>query len=68
MSTPQCLTIVDAAAVMSVSKSSLYQLIASGKLKVIKVGRRTLVPVTSLRAFIDDAVQERAKTARASAS
>lgn len=34
-------------------RSKFYELIAAGEIEVVKVGRRTLVPDASLRAFVE---------------
>lgn len=36
-----------------ISRSKVYQLIAAGDLKPVKIGRRTFVPEASLQAFFD---------------
>lgn len=46
-------TIPDAARALSLGRSSVYKMIASGDLRVVRVGRRTLVPMTALRALVD---------------
>jgi excisionase family DNA binding protein len=38
--------------VLSISRSKLYELIASGDLKVVKLGSRTLVPHSELVRFL----------------
>lgn len=42
----------DAVRMTGLSRSKIYQLIASGDLEIAKVGRSTVVLVTSLRSFI----------------
>lgn len=44
--------IPDAVRMTGLSRSKIYQLIAAGDLEIAKVGRSTLVLVTSLRMFI----------------
>lgn len=44
--------IPDAVRMTGLSRSKIYQLIASGDLEIAKVGRSTVVLVTSLRTFI----------------
>jgi excisionase family DNA binding protein len=39
---------------LRISRSILYELFASGKLKFVKLGRRTLVADEDLRAFVDN--------------
>jgi excisionase family DNA binding protein len=43
----------DAARILSVGRSTVYDLIRSGRLRSIKIGRRRLVPRSALDAFID---------------
>ncbi|WP_338691751.1 helix-turn-helix domain-containing protein [Bradyrhizobium sp. 26S5] len=40
---------------LSVGRTTLYTLIADGKLTVIKVGRRTLISARSIEAFLGTA-------------
>lgn len=47
------LSIPDAAAALGVGRSTVYKTIAAGNLKVVRIGRRTLVPVAALRALVD---------------
>ena len=42
-----------AAARISLSRSQLYELISAGEIPAIKVGSRTLICETDLRAFLD---------------
>lgn len=44
--------IPDAVRMTGLSRSKIYQLIAEGDLEIAKVGRSTVVLVTSLRTFI----------------
>ena len=50
---PLAYSIKDASRVSSLSRSRLYELIAAGELQIRKVGKRTLIPVASLRALIE---------------
>ena len=43
----------DAAKALSLGRSKIYELICSGDLKVVKIGRRTLITVTSIRELVD---------------
>lgn len=49
---PVAVRIPRAAAMLGIGRSSLYLCIAAGEIETIKVGRSTLVPVESLRAFV----------------
>lgn len=51
---PLTVTISDAKLALGIGTTKLYELIAQGRIRVIKLGRRTLVRVDSLRRLIDD--------------
>ncbi len=38
---------------VGVGRSKFYEYVAAGEIEIVKVGRRTLVPQESLRAFVD---------------
>lgn len=42
-----------AAKALSLGRTSIYALIREGRLKAVKVGRRTLITTESIRALID---------------
>ena len=42
----------EAASALRLSKSVLYELIRSGRLRTVKAGRRRLVPVTALAEYV----------------
>ncbi|WP_052730579.1 helix-turn-helix domain-containing protein [Sphingomonas sp. SRS2] len=42
----------EAARMLSIGRSTLYQLIGSGDIATIKAGRATLVPIDSIRKFV----------------
>lgn len=48
-------TIPDASAVSGIGRTAIYELIGSGELTAIKIGRRTLVTAASLRRLIESA-------------
>lgn len=48
---PLLVSINDAAAVLSLGRSKIYQLIQSGDLSIVKIGRRTLVSMKSIQAL-----------------
>jgi len=50
---PERLTVrvSEAAAMLSIGRSTLYQLIGSGDIATVKAGRTTLIPVESIRQF-----------------
>lgn len=49
---PVAVRIPQAAAMLGIGRSTLYLCIAAGEIEAIKVGRSTLVPVESLKAFV----------------
>ncbi|WP_439359927.1 helix-turn-helix domain-containing protein [Bradyrhizobium sp. DASA03007] len=51
-------SIVEACDLLSIGRTTLYQLIKAGDLQTRKVGRRTLIPAKSLDTFIG-AVEQR---------
>lgn len=48
------ISIKDAAKALSLGRTSIYALIRNGKLETIKLGRRTLVKVASIRRLLGD--------------
>ncbi|QDC37207.1 helix-turn-helix domain-containing protein [Sphingobium fuliginis] len=50
---PLAVRIPQAARLLGIGRSTLYQFIASGEIETIKVGRSTLIPTDTLRAFIE---------------
>jgi excisionase family DNA binding protein len=51
---PYLLSIKQAIYELGISRTALYELIADEKLKTVKIGRRRLVPLESIEAFIAD--------------
>ena len=49
---PLLLTVAEASAALRISRWSLYQLIRSGQLKTIKIGRRRVIPASALAALV----------------
>lgn len=49
---PLTVRIAEAVRLTGIGRSKLYELIASGDIETIKVGRCTLIPMTSLRALV----------------
>lgn len=47
-------SIPEAAKMLSVGRSTLYRLIGDGRLQTVKIGRRTLVRVSSIRLLIGE--------------
>ena len=46
-------SIEDAAVALGLSRSRLYELTAASEIAACKVGKRTIIPVTELTAFLD---------------
>ena len=51
---PLSFTIRDAVTATGMARSRLYQLIAAGELKALKVGRRTLLDAGALKNFLSN--------------
>lgn len=45
-------TVAEAAQSLHISRDGIYELIRSGRLRTVMLGRRRLVPVSALHAFI----------------
>lgn len=54
MNDPVLHSINSTAKILGIGRSSLYGLIASGKLRPVKIGRRTLIPDETIRRFVAD--------------
>jgi excisionase family DNA binding protein len=52
INTPLAHSVSDAAALIGISRSSLYLLIARGEIPIAKVGSRTLILDDDLRAYL----------------
>ena len=50
---PLVLSVNDAAKALSLGRTSIYALIADGRLEVLKLGRRTLIRMESVRRIVD---------------
>ena len=50
---PVATSINGAARALSVGRTSIYELIKQGRLETVKLGRRTLVRVESIRRLVD---------------
>ena len=50
---PISVRIAAAVQLTGISRSKLYELIQSGELETVKVGRATLIPFKSLRALVE---------------
>jgi excisionase family DNA binding protein len=52
-SEPISVRIAEAIRLTGIRRSKLYELMASGDLEIVKIGRCTLIPMDSLRALIE---------------
>jgi excisionase family DNA binding protein len=50
---PRCLSVEQAARLLNVGRSTAYDLIRSGELRSVKIGRRRLVPRDALDSLIN---------------
>ncbi len=50
---PIATSVNDAAKALSLGRTSIYALIREGRLETIKLGRRTLIKVASIRRLLD---------------
>ena len=51
--TPLAYTVRQACAQLSISRSTLYEEIAAGRLLAKKIGKKTLIPTSAARAWLD---------------
>jgi excisionase family DNA binding protein len=51
---PIATSVNDAAKALSLGRTSIYSLIRSGRLETLKLGRRTLIKVASIRRLLED--------------
>ena len=58
LDTPLLHSIVSAAKILGIGRSSLYALIAENKIHPVKIGRRTLIPNHELERFVEDLLAE----------
>lgn len=49
---PLAVSVGEAARLVGCGRSKLYELIREGRIRTLKIGRRTLVPVTALQVFV----------------
>lgn len=55
------ISVEEAARVIGYSRSGVYELIAKGEIKAFKLGRRRLILMSELKAFIERAAKEGAR-------
>ncbi|MFJ2465064.1 MULTISPECIES: helix-turn-helix domain-containing protein [unclassified Pseudomonas] len=58
---PLSVSVEDAARIVGYSRSGVYELIASGDLKAFKIGRRRLILMTELKAWVERAAKDGAR-------
>jgi excisionase family DNA binding protein len=58
---PISVRVKEACRLTGIGRSKFYELIAAGRIEIVKVGAITLVPVDSLRGLIDRSRQGEAK-------
>jgi len=56
MNVPMAMSPRDAARAIGISRSTLYRLIQKGRIRTVKIGRRTLVPTSALAELIGEEV------------
>ena len=56
MNTPFALSPKDAAKSLGISRATLYRMIKTGRLRVVKIGSRTVIPASCLLALLDEPV------------
>jgi excisionase family DNA binding protein len=52
---PVSYNINDAAAALGLSRRSIYNLIEAGRIRKVKIGRRSLIPATDILALMPEA-------------
>lgn len=50
-------TVAEAALLIGVSRSTAYELVARGELRAIRLGRRWVVPVSTVAEIVGDEIQ-----------
>jgi excisionase family DNA binding protein len=47
------LTMIEAARVLSIGRTTMYELVGAGAIEVVRIGRSVRVPVDALQALVD---------------
>ena len=47
------LTVVEAARVLSIGRTTMYELVAAGEIETVHIGRSARVPVSSLEEYVE---------------
>jgi excisionase family DNA binding protein len=50
---PRAVSIIQAGLMLNLSRSTIYRMIGAGRLKAVKVGARTVIPIASLDAILE---------------
>lgn len=50
---PDILTVMEAAKVLRVGRSTMYKLVGNGEIKCVKIGRKLLIPKKCLQSFLE---------------
>ena len=56
-------TVPEAAAMIGISESMLWQLLAAGDIAKVKIGRRTVIRVAELQRFLEGHTEQQERTA-----
>jgi excisionase family DNA binding protein len=64
---PVLLTVSEAGQALAVGRTTVYELIRSGQLEVIRIGRSTRIPVDAIAAFVDRQRRQQRRATRAHA-
>lgn len=54
---PIAVSVAQACELAGLSKTKIYELIGAGRLAKVKIGRRTLIKVDSIRALLNEGAQ-----------
>lgn len=58
LSCPDVLTVMEAAEVLRVGRSTMYKLVESGEVQHIKIGRKVLIPRLFLQNFVEESSEK----------
>ncbi|HEX6969658.1 MAG TPA: helix-turn-helix domain-containing protein [Micromonosporaceae bacterium] len=56
---PRCLRVEEAARLLNIGRSTAYDLIRSGRLRSVKIGRRRLIPRDALESLLASLEEDR---------
>ncbi len=57
---PRTLTVVEAADILGISRSTAYELVRQGRIPSVRLGRRIVIPLTSLLRMLEQPQAESA--------